>query len=237
MTMIFDPTQLNWVFVVVSLIVVFLTLGSVYLFAYLDYERWQVRKLSHMILHTVLAFFPYFIDNLFDIIITLSIILVLLLVLSLIPQIQFIPKIIEKCTREGDSNMQMVINSTITSIAVLLIYVLNLDRPYVFTAAFLSVSLGDGLGEMIGRPYGKIKYRIFEERSLEGTIAVFVGTAVSIFVALAVNKMLAVDIWWKIIVVALLGTIVEACNYRFMDNVTLPAIVALMMYLLFELPF
>lgn len=234
--MIFDPTQLNWVFVVVSLIVVFLTLGSVYLFAYLNYERWQVRKLSHMILHAVLAFFPYFIDNLFDLIITLGITMVLLLVLSLIPQIQFIPKIIEKCTREGDNNIQMIINATITSIAVLLVYVLFLEKPYVFTAAFLSVSLGDGLGEMIGRPYGKIKYRIFEERSLEGSIAVFVGTMLSIFVALAVNKMLAVDIWWKIIVIALIGTIVEACNYKFSDNVTLPAIIALMMYLLFELP-
>ena len=178
----FDPAQLNWVFVVVSLIVVYLTLGSVYLLAYLNYKPWQVRKISHMILHTVLAFFPYFVDNLFDLIITLSITLILLLILSLIPQIQFVPKIIEKCTREGDSNMQMVLNSTITSIAVLLVYVLNLDRPYVFTAAFLSVSLGDGLGEMIGRPYGKIKYRIFEERSLEGSIAVFFGTAVSIVV-------------------------------------------------------
>jgi len=234
--MIFDPSQLNWVFVVVSLIVVFLTLSSVYLFAYLNYKPWQVRKLSHMILHAVLAFFPYFINNLFDLIITLSITMALLLVLSLIPQIQFVPKIIEKCTREGDKNMQLVMNITLTSIAVLIVYVLFLDKPYVFTAAFLSVSLGDGLGEMIGRPYGKIKYHIFEERSLEGSIAVFVGTAISIFVALAVNKLIAVDIWWKIIVIALIGTIVEACNYRFIDNVTLPAIIALMMYLLFELP-
>ena len=132
--------------------------------------------------------------------------------------------------------MQMVMNSTITSITVLIVYVLFLDKPYVFTAAFLSVSLGDGLGEMIGRPYGKIKYRIFEERSLEGSIAVFLGTAASIFVALAVNKMIAVDIWWKIIVIALIGTIVEACNYRFMDNVTLPVSIAIMLYLLFELP-
>ncbi len=234
--MIFDATQLNLVFVVVSLIIIFLTLGSVYLLAYLNYKPWQVRKISHMILHAVLAFFPYFIDNLFDLIITFSITMVLLLVLSLIPQIQFIPKIIEKCTREGDKNMQMVMNSTITSITVLIVYVLFLDKPYVFTAAFLSVSLGDGLGEMIGRPYGKIKYRIFEERSLEGSIAVFLGTAASIFVALAVNKMIAVDIWWKIIVIALIGTIVEACNYRFMDNVTLPASIVIMMYLLFELP-
>ena len=234
--MIFDATQLNLVFVVVSLIIIFLTLGSVYLLAYLNYKPWQVRKISHMILHAVLAFFPYFIDNLFDLIITFSITMVLLLVLSLIPQIQFIPKIIEKCTREGDSNMQMVMNSTITSIAVLLVYVLFLDKPYVFTAAFLSVSLGDGLGEMIGRPYGRIKYRIFEDRSVEVATAVFIGTAISIFVALAVNKMITVDIWWKIIVIALLGTIVEACNYRFMDNVTLPAIITLMMYLLFELP-
>ncbi|MBY8999762.1 MAG: hypothetical protein KGD64_02505, partial [Candidatus Heimdallarchaeota archaeon] len=123
----------------------------------------------------------------------------------------------------------------LTSIVVLLVYVLFLDKPYVFTAAFLSVSLGDGLGEMIGRPYGKIKYKIFEERTLEGSTAVFFGTAISIFVALAVNKMLLVDIWWKILVIALIGTLVEACNYRFIDNVTLPAVIALMMYLLFEL--
>ena len=234
--MIFDPTHLDWIFVVVALVIVFLTLSSVYLLAYLNYKPWQVRKISHMILHSVLAFFPYFIDNLFDLIITIVILMPLLLIFSLIPQIQFIPKIIEKCTREGDKNMQMVINATITGIAVLLIYVLFLDKPYVFTAAFLSVSLGDGLGEMIGRPYGKTKYRIFEERSLEGSTSVFFGIVVSIFVALAVNRMLVVDIWWKIIVIALVGTIVEACNYRFLDNVTLPASIALMMFLLFELP-
>ena len=233
--MIYDPTQVDWLFVGVSTVVIFLTLSSVYLLHYLKFEPWQVRKLSHMLLHCVLAFFPYFFDNLFDLIVTLSITMFLLLVFSLIPKIRFVPNLIIKCTREGDKNSEMVFNSVLTGIAVLIIFVLTLERTYIFTAAFLTVSLGDGLGEMIGRPYGKIKYKIFKERSLEGSLSVFIGTAISISVTLAFNVMLDITALWKIIVIAVVGTIVEACNYKFLDNITLPSIVALLMYLFFAL--
>ena len=233
--MIYDPTQVDWLFVGVSTVVIFLTLSSVYLLYFLKFEPWQVRKLSHMLLHCVLAFFPYFFDNLFDLIVTLSITMSLLLVFSLIPKIRFVPNLIIKCTREGDKNSEMVFNSVLTGIAVLIIFALTLERTYIFTAAFLTVSLGDGLGEMIGRPYGKIKYKIFKERSLEGSLSVFIGTAISISVTLAFNVMLDSAALWKIIVIAIVGTLVEACNYKFLDNITLPSIVALLMYLFFAL--
>ena len=68
---------------------------------------------------------------------------------------------------------------------------------------------------------------------LEGSLSVFIGTAISISVTLAFNVMLDITALWKIIVIDGVGTIVEACNYKFLDNITLPSIVALLMYLFF----
>ncbi|MFW9851842.1 MAG: hypothetical protein ACFFDS_02785 [Candidatus Thorarchaeota archaeon] len=232
----FDATQVDWLFVIIATVISLIVLSLIFVLKVLKFKKWQVRKLGHMFLHFYVAFIPYFFSNIFDVIVVLLLVVGSIGLLSLIPPINFVQRIYEECTREGEKKWLLIINSFSTAIVVLITFLVFHDRLYIFTSAVLSVSLGDGMGEMIGRPYGRIKYKIFEERSLEGSLCVLIGIFVSIIIAFGFNSMInATGFWWKAVVVSIIGMIVEACNYKFIDNTTLPFSIALTLFLLFEL--
>ena len=54
------------------------------------------------------------------------------------------------------------------------------DDLFAASIAVAAMSFGDGMGELVGRRYGKIRY--LPHRTLEGTLAVFLATLVSILV-------------------------------------------------------
>ena len=65
-------------------------------------------------------------------------------------------------TRKGQRQSESIVNSTFTSISALTLLFVSFyfgSRHY-FLAGILSVAVGDGLGEFIGKPYGKHKYKI-----------------------------------------------------------------------------
>ena len=230
----FDTTQQNWLIISIGVAVILVTLSTVFLLMWLRLERWQVRKIGHMIVNTVAAFFPYMYTNFFDLLISLILAIGTLLILSVIPQIQILQRIFIKCSRKESFPWELFINSVLMGITMVLILWFFKDNLFVFTGAYLIISLGDGLGEMIGRPYGRIKYRIFNAKSLEGTMAVFVGSFVGLIIALGANLMLRLPgVWWKIVLVAFIAMVVEACSFWFFDNITLPISVSLSLYLLF----
>ena len=236
--MIFDTTQVNWVFVTVTVLISYFILSLIFIFKALKMPKWQVRKLGHMVLHLFVAFFPYFTENVFDVVVTLVFISVILIVLSVIPQISFIQRIIDECTREGEFKYALVLNGVSTAFALFLIFFVFAyrDMVYIYTIAVLAVALGDGLGEMIGRPFGRIKYKIFAERSVEGSFFVFFGTFIGVIMTFGFNNMLPLSgFWWKAVVIALTAMIVEAFNYKFIDNTTLLVSIAFVTFLLFEL--
>ncbi|MCK4895579.1 MAG: phosphatidate cytidylyltransferase, partial [Candidatus Heimdallarchaeota archaeon] len=68
-------------------------------------------------------------------------------------------------------------------------------------------------------------------KSLEGSIAVFVGIARSIAIAFAIYDMMTITNIWKIFVIALIGTGAEAFTYIGLDNITVPISVAVSLYL------
>ena len=232
----FDFAQVEWLFVFVGAIIALATLSTVFVLKAMKFEKWQVRKLGHMLVHFVLAFFPYMFSYMISIIASIIIVTVFVAIISLIPPLRFLQRVYIECTREGEKVIELVLNTIITAFAVLLILFVFYDKLYIFTAAVLTVSLGDGMGEIIGRPYGRIRYKIFSEKSLEGSIFVFIGTFVSILVAFAYHSLLNLEgFWWKALVLGLIGMVIEACNYKFLDNTVLPLSIAFGLFLLFEM--
>ncbi len=232
----FDTTQVDWVFVTIAVAISIIVISIIFILKKLKFKKWQIRKLGHMSLHFYVAFIPYFFTNIFDVIIVVLLVVGILSLLSFIPPIRYLQRLYDDCTREGEKKWLLIVNSFSTGFVVLIIFLVFHDKLYIFTSAVLSVSLGDGMGEMIGRPYGRIKYKIFEERSLEGSLCVLIGIFVSLIIAFGFHSMLSVTgFWWKAVVVSIIGTIVEACNYKFIDNTTLPFSIALALFLLFEL--
>ncbi len=61
-----------------------------------------------------------------------------------------------------------------------LIAYLLFDDLFAASIAIAAMSFGDGLGELVGRRYGRIRY--LPHRTLEGSLAVFLATLASILV-------------------------------------------------------
>jgi dolichol kinase len=103
--------------------------------------------------------------------------------------------------------------------------VARFDRAFPAAAALLALALGDGLGGLVGRHLGRLRYRIpwAKPKTLEGSlgVALFAGLAV---LALA---------WWHrealatstLVAAAMFAALVEAAAPRASDNVLLPAAV------------
>lgn len=234
--MIFDPTTVNWLFVIVGNIIIYILF---FLNIYLSDKIpiWVTRKIGHISLHFFLAFFPYFFVNLFDFIIFLVLLIVIGVVLSLSTKFWFISKIIICNTRNmnGETSREFALNAFLTSLGAISIFLLFHNQLYIYTAALLSLSLGDGFGELIGRPFGKIKFTIISEKSLIGTVTVFLGIFVSLIIAFVINSLFSVSIICKLLIISLVGTAAELFNYKYLDNLFVPFSVAISLFLLFEL--
>lgn len=127
------------------------------------------------------------------------------------------------------------------SITILVaIFTLVLPVEYSFTAAagLTTMYLGDGMGATIGIKYGKHKYRnpFGGTRSLEGSLAVFVGSLVGAFIGILVFGIIGfgilsyLDAIYLSLVAAIVATLVEAVSPTGYDNFSVPFITTLVVY-------
>ncbi|MCK5304764.1 MAG: hypothetical protein KAJ72_05905 [Candidatus Heimdallarchaeota archaeon] len=229
--MIFDPTQVNWIFVSVFVPIFYLEFWLPFVLKRLKFPEWLTRKSGHTSLSVTLALLPIWMTNLFDFVVTFFTLLAIVIITSFIPQIKMITRVYEGNLREEEKSLFFTISTVLSIVTLWTVMFVFHDSKYIIMAAFLALAIGDGAGEMIGKPLGKIKYKIFVEKSLEGSIAVFVGIALSIVISFAVYDLMTISNLWKIIVVAIIGTGAEALTYAGLDNITVPISVAVSLYL------
>jgi dolichol kinase len=90
----------------------------------------------------------------------------------------------------------------------------------IFVISILAV--GDGLADIIGRKIDRYKFKIFAEKSIPGSVAMFVS---SIFACLAFLTVFGYDVVSMIfltIIIVGITTIVEALSPGDLDNLTVP---------------
>ena len=56
-------------------------------------------------------------------------------------------------------------------------------RPYIVAAGIFPMAYGDSLAAIFGECWGRHKYRVFETKSLEGSLGMFLGSFVSLTLA------------------------------------------------------
>jgi len=97
--------------------------------------------------------------------------------------------------------------------------------------AMAMLGWGDGLAPIIGTRYGKIKYYILSDKSVEGSLAFLFGSVCAglFFVHLIVPESFDAT---KIIIIALIATVVEGVSPKEVDNLTIPVAVIAASYLL-----
>lgn len=229
--MIFDPTQVDWIFVAVFIPIFYLTFWLPFILKKLKFPDWFSRKSGHISINVTLALLPIWMTNLFNFVVTFVILLAIVIITNFIPQIKMLSKIFQGNQREGEKSLIFTISTVLSIITIYAVLFVFMKYEYIIMATYLALAIGDGSGEMVGKPLGRIKYKLFVEKSLEGSIAVFIGIALSIAIAFAVYGLISISSIWIIFVVAVIGTLVEAISFTGLDNTTVPLIVSISLYL------
>jgi phytol kinase len=106
-------------------------------------------------------------------------------------------------------------------------------------AGYLVAGFGDAIGEPVGTKIGRHSYKAWSLssvpviRSIEGSTAVFIASAIAIFVAAMISPGIYLTHLWgvKILAIAAISALVEAFSPHGWDNLTMQIIPAGLVYL------
>ncbi len=99
-------------------------------------------------------------------------------------------------------------------------------RPYVIAAGILPMAYGDSFAALVGTRFGRHRYRVFEEKSLEGSAAMFGGSILSLWLSLVYfSALYGFSLQSQVIpalAVAAVVTVAEAASPKGLDNFSVP---------------
>jgi phytol kinase len=102
-------------------------------------------------------------------------------------------------------------------------------NPHLIVAALMPMTWGDALAALAGERFGRHRYTILgQTRSLEGSIAMLIVSVLATWLAWGTSPSTAIIA----IVTALGATLVEAVSPWGIDNLTVPAVSAIILALL-----
>ncbi len=136
---------------------------------------------------------------------------------------------VKTMTRTGDK--RELLKGTLYFVIVAMICGTLYYKQPAGVMAMAMLGWGDGLAPIIGTRYGKIKYHILSDKSVEGSLAFLVGSLCAglFFVHLIVPESFDAT---KIIIIAVIATVVEGVSPKEVDNLTIPVAVVAASYLL-----
>lgn len=108
------------------------------------------------------------------------------------------------------------------------------ERPNLLVASLMPMVWGDALAAILGRRCGRRRYSVLgSTRSMEGSLAMFLFSWLSVFLALLVLP----PLHWQTglihsLAVAALATLIEALSPWHIDNLTVPLLSAALLYLM-----
>jgi dolichol kinase len=106
-------------------------------------------------------------------------------------------------------------------------------KPEVVVASLMPMTWGDALAAIIGQRWGRHRYTaLARSKSIEGSAAMFIGAFVSVSLALAAFGVTVATAAGAALVVAFVATIIEALTPWGLDNLTIPAASALLLWLM-----
>lgn len=109
-------------------------------------------------------------------------------------------------------------------------------RPDLIVAALMPLTWGDAMASVLGQRYGHLHYRIFNHsRTVEGSVSMFVFSFISTLLALWIlplptGFLLSVGL---ALLIAILATLTEAVSPWGLDNLSVPAVSSLILWLWF----
>jgi phytol kinase len=100
-------------------------------------------------------------------------------------------------------------------------------KPYIVAAGIFPMAYGDSLAAIFGEYFGRHKYRVFETKSLEGSLGMFLGSFVSLTLAFLYFGLLYPFTFNPLVpafAIACLVAVVEGASPKGLDNVAVPLV-------------
>ena len=181
------------------------------------------RKFLHAMIGNLPLIMPFFTASIYPFLVASPFILVTLLATPYSP-IKLGDKIsgLSSLTEEGHS-MGLVLYAVSYSALALLFGV----RPYIVASGIFPMAYGDSLAALLGERYGRHKYRVFEKKSLEGSLGMFLGSFVSLGLAFLYFSLFYSFIFKPLVpafAIAALAAVVEGVSPKGFDNFAVPLV-------------
>ena len=110
------------------------------------------------------------------------------------------------------------------------------SKPYVIAAGILPMAYGDSAASIVGERYGRRRYKLAADKSLEGSTTMFFASFFSLTISLIFfSALYPFSVFEKIfpaLAAATVATLVESFSPMGFDNLTVPAFSALTFLLL-----
>jgi len=178
------------------------------------------RKITHICAGSAIVFLPLYIDTGWSHYLNITVFAVWTVLL--IQKGLFAAdddQAVKTMTRTGDK--RELLKGTLYFVIVAMICGTLYYKQFPGVLAMAILGWGDGLAPIIGTRYGKLKYRVLSDKSVEGSLAFLVG---SIFAGLFFVWLIVPELFdaGKIVTIALIATIVEGVSPKEVDNLTIP---------------
>ena len=178
------------------------------------------RKITHICAGSAIVFLPLYIDTGWSHYLNITVFAVWTVLL--IQKGLFAAdddQAVKTMTRTGDK--RELLKGTLYFVIVAMICGTLYYKQFPGVLAMAILGWGDGLAPIIGTRYGKLKYRVLSDKSVEGSLAFLVG---SIFAGLFFVWLIVPELFdaGKIVTIALIATVVEGVSPKEVDNLTIP---------------
>ncbi len=221
--------ETDLLYAIISAIVGFYLLITLLIMKKAAFPIWVTRKTIHFLGGTYIAFIINFVQSIWAVILSAIFFGCIFLIFVFSSKFHILNEyfVLKEC-RDNESNFTFLFNTISTLLSMLLLYVVFNDYPGVFMAGALIISWADTAGEVIGKNLPFVKYKIFNKKTISGTIAVFLTSLVSFFITIKFCEFFYDDInfttsWlWKITIGSILCTLVESLSWKWFDNILLP---------------
>jgi phytol kinase len=181
------------------------------------------RKITHICAGSTIIFLPLFIEGDWSHFLNITVFAVWTLLL--VQKGLFAAdddQAVKTMTRTGDK--KELLRGTLYFVIVAMLCGTVFYKQFNGVLAMAVLGWGDGLAPIIGTRYGKVKYKVLSDKSVEGSLAFLVGSFLAglFFVRLIVPE--AFDPV-RIGIIAAAAAIVEGVSPREVDNLLIPAVV------------
>jgi dolichol kinase len=181
------------------------------------------RKFVHAMIGNLLFIIPFFKSNIYPILIAAPFVLLTFLASPYSPSENVRNRLsaIAEITEEGH-----LLGLVLYAISYTILAFLFSFRPHLVAAGILPMAYGDSAAALVGERYGRRSLKLFSEKSLEGSIAMFIvsfiGIAISLFFFSAFYSFSVVEKFLPALAAAGTATLVEVLSPMGFDNLTVP---------------